>query len=187
MYIKSDFKEFINKKEHFDFFIIDPPWKYDDINPRFHNHQLTYNLWENNKADLEYIMNNVNTDYIFLWVTNSMIPEIKLDYDLFELKSIITWVKQTVKGNIVFGLGSNFRNSTEQLLLFKRKDKHIKNLHLPIRNVVMEECGKRTCKPKIFEQLLIDTLAEKKLTGAYLFSGNPTLLTGITCVDIEDL
>ena len=55
MYIKSDYKTFINKRQYFDFYIIDPPWKYKDINPGLQKNQLTYNLWDNNKENMQII------------------------------------------------------------------------------------------------------------------------------------
>lgn len=180
MYFRQDFKTFISEMPHYDFAIIDPPWNYYSKPYAVMRNQLTYNLWDN--KDLEYIFNNIDCDYLFIWVTNSMIPEL-FEYSknsMFVYKTLFTWVKTTSKNNIAYGLGNTFRNCTEHIAVFQKKKS--KPLNMNIRNCILAEKGKRTVKPKNIEKLIVDIMHEKNKSGVYIFSGKD--LDFIDCVDI---
>ena len=183
-YYNEDFKEFLKRGISYDYVFIDPPWNYNDKSPKAVS-QLSYSLWNNNTSDLLYILQNIKCDYIFLWTTNSMLQEVFLainQQSIFVQKTMITWVKLTNRGNLFYGLGHNFRNSTEQLLVLVKKG--AKPLKTNIRTHVQEEAGLRTLKPKKFEKALIDTLNTKKLSGCYIFSGLNCDSLDVDCVDI---
>lgn len=179
-YYKEDFKKFLKRNLRFDYAIIDPPWNYTSKPLAVMYNQLTYNLWDN--EDLQLFFNQLNVDYIFLWVTNSFIPkaiEAAKGSD-FNYKTIFTWVKTTSKNNLAWGLGNTFRNCTEHIIVFQRKKS--KCLNLNIRNCVLANTGKRTLKPKSFERALVDKLTEKNMRGIYIFSGGE--LDFIDSVDV---
>lgn len=152
--------------------IIDPPWDYNDKNPWVEREQVIYSRWDNQRG-LEFLFSQ-GFEYIFIWTTNSMLEEVfKFNYQEkgYEYKQMVTWLKLTPKGNRGFGLGNNFRNCTEQMLLFVKKG--FKPLRLNIRNFVEAPSLKRTCKPKAFEQELIKLLEERGFEDkiCYIFSG----------------
>lgn len=177
--------------------IADPPWGYmDNSNPAVNRRQITYTRWDNTEG-LEFIFNQ-DFDYIFLWVTNSLLEQVFVSNyrEKYEYKQAVTWVKTTTKGNYCFGLGNNFRNCTEQLLLFVRK--RCKPLRLNVRNLIVEESKERTQKPKQFEHFLINFLEEERGFRnqiCYMFSGPSEEYfqdTGITLIDncnvvVEDI
>lgn len=164
--------------------IIDPPWEYDSKHPFIQYEQVTYSRWKEPEG-LDWIFSQRNVQYLFLWTTNSkLIDVLRADHKQFVYKQCITWVKTTSKGNPTFGLGNNFRNCTEQLLLFVRKG--CKPLRIAERNLIIAESGKRTCKPKEFELHLVSLLEEKGIDSTYVFSGpNVDCFrdTNLVCVD----
>ena len=182
MYYKEDFKTFLDRDTDYNFAIVDPPWNYTSKPRVLTYNQLTYSLWDNN--DLSLIFQKLNVDYIFLWVTNSFIPNaIKAsEGTAFNYKTMFTWVKTTKKGGLAWGLGNTFRNCTEHLMVFQKKKAACLNLNT--RNCVMARNGKRTMKPKVFERDLVERLENKGLKGVYLFSG--TNLDFIDSVDIAE-
>lgn len=181
MYYKKDFKEFLmTNNVKYDFAIIDPPWNYNSKPPAVMNNQLTYSLWNND--DLKFIIDNINVDYIFMWTTNSFVPNVidSIKGTNYEYKTIFTWVKTTPKGNLFYGLGNTFRNCTEQIIVLQKKK--TKALNLSLRNCVLSRANKRTLKPKDFEKELVKALDLKGLKGVYIFSGGE--LDFIDCVDV---
>lgn len=184
--LSCDYKEV--DYSNFEVLLCDPPWDYNDKNPSVSKKQVIYKRW-NNKEGLEFLF-NLSANYLFLWTTNSMLEQVfKIDYNKYgwEYKQILTWLKLTSKGNISFGLGNNFRNCTEQLLLFVRKGS--KPLRLNKRNFLKEISNKRTEKPKSFELELIEFLESKGLNCCYIFSGFSIDIfekTNLTVVDIFD-
>jgi len=179
-YYKEDFKEFLKRNIRFDYAIIDPPWNYNSKPLALMRNQLTYSLWDN--EDLKLFFTSLDVDYIFLWVTNSFIPNaIEAAKDsCFDYKTIFTWVKTTAKDNLAWGLGNTFRNCTEHIIVFQRKKS--KCLNLNMRSCILANTGARTVKPKAFEKILIDKLSEKNLRGVYIFSGGE--LDFIDSVDV---
>lgn len=181
-YFQADFKEFLSEHaKDYDYIIFDPPWKFNNKVPNLFNQQLTYNLWNNNIEDLRWIFENTNgPKYMFIWTCNSIINEV------FEAakdtgwiyKTMVTWVKQTNKGNLFYGLGNTFRNATEQIMVFQRPK--TKALNLSLRNVFMAPAGVRTIKPKEFEGGLIKALNSKGMNGVYIFCGD-----SFGCLDID--
>ena len=180
MHFKQDYMDFI--KEHgrdYEYVILDPPWKFRNTPPAVFKGQLTYTLWNDNVKDLNWILNNIDAKYVFIWTCNSILNEM---FDAivdtpYVYKTIVTWVKETSKGNVFYGLGNTFRNSTEQLMVFQRistSKRPVKALNLTMRNVVFAPAGTRTIKPKAFEAELIENLNLKNLKGVYIFSGGTT-------------
>lgn len=182
--IKQDFREV--DYSIYSTLIIDPPWNYEDNGIKALENQICYSRWSNQEG-LSFIF-NLPADYLFIWSTNSMIEELlKFPQEKFIYKQIFTWVKLTKNNKLAFGLGNNFRNCTEQLLLFVRKSKKlIKPLRLNIRNVILAQSGLRTEKPKEFELFLVKLLEERFQRVAYIFSGpniNCFKDTEITVID----
>ena len=181
MYYNMDFETWLNQNVNkYDYAIIDPPWNYDDKPPSVTNNQLTYNIWENLKLRDIYV--KLDVDYIFLWVTTQMLP---LMFDCckdtkYEFKSLIPWIKLTSKDSLFYGLGNTFRNCVEYVAVFQKSGCPV--LRLSERNIIFEEVGKRTIKPKNWERNLVSILSNKHLNGVYIFSGGN--LDFIDCVDI---
>lgn len=180
-YFKQDYKEFLRGGYNYDYAIIDPPWKYNQpAKKSIAKNQLCYNLWDN--KELINLLNIINVDYIFLWVTNPMLGEV-FDYikesGKFKYKTILTWVK--LKNNkIMYGMGYHLKNASEQMLVLAKPK--AKPLRLIVKNVVIEEIGKRTSKPHSKEKEIVDAMNKKGMKGIYLFSGGP--LDFIDTVDI---
>lgn len=182
--VSKDFREV--DYSPFSTLIIDPPWDYEDNGIRALEKQVSYSRWLN-KEGLEFIF-SLPSDYLFIWSTNSMIEVVlKFPQEKFIYKQIFTWVKTTKNNKLAFGLGNNFRNCSEQLLLFVRKSKIPPTpLRLNIRNVVLAESKPRTEKPKEFELFLVKLLEERSQNIAYIFSGpnvNCFKDTQITVID----
>lgn len=185
-FIKSDYKDFIMSMNHYDVVIIDPPWNFNDKHPSTKN-QLSYNLWDDNIECLKFVFENIKCDYLFLWTCNSLLMDVFKSSTNFDYKTCVTWRKLTTKGNDFYGLGSTFRNSTEQLLVFQKPS--TKCLKLSLRTIINEECGKRTCKPKNFEYNLFEKLIGKNMKICYIFSGiylEKFKNLEIDCVDCVD-
>lgn len=188
-YIQKDYKSYIMDMEFKDYSIIDPPWSYDDKPPALLNNQLTYTLWNDNYNDLKFIFENIKTNYIFLWTTNSLLDVVFKSFldnknKQFVYKSCLTWNKLTENGSLFYGLGNTFRNSTELLLVFQNNE--CKPLRLDFRTSILEKCGKRTVKPKKFESDLINELNKRNFKGCYIFSGYNISNLDIECIDIFD-
>ena len=181
-----DYKEYILKMDYKDVSLIDPPWNYNDKIPKTKK-QLNYNLWNDNDKELDFCFENIKASYLFMWTTNSFIENcMKANHHKFVYKTMATWVKKTSNGKTFWGLGSNFRNCTEQLLLFTRKKE--KPVHLSMRNLIEEKAGKRTQKPKLFEVELLTKLQEKNLNMfSYIFSGLETACFNKFDIDLVDI
>ena len=172
MHYKIDYKNFLTMAHpHYDFAIIDPPWKYNQAAKKpVAKNQLNYSLFESNTELLD-ILKLIDVDYIFLWVTNPMLGEvfnILNQQTIYKYKNIVTWVK-TKNNKICWGMGYYFRNATEQLLVLSKSK--TKALRLPLKNVIIEDIGKRTIKPHDKEKEIVDALSLKGMKGIYIFSG----------------
>ena len=178
MHYIQDYKEFIQEHgKDYDYIILDPPWRFKSTPPAVFKEQLIYNLWNDNIGELNWILNNINAKYVFIWTCNSILNETfdAIKNTPYIYKTILTWVKETPKGNLFYGLGNTFRNATEQLMVVQRKStskQPIKALNLTMRNVIFAPAGRRTIKSKGFEEELIETLNAKNLKGCYIFSGD---------------
>jgi N6-adenosine-specific RNA methylase IME4 len=185
--ISIDYKKFLlSDLSKYKFAIIDPPWSYDDRHGTLNNNQICYDRWDNNEG-LRLIFDKLRVDYLFIWVTNSMIEEIfSVNHGIFKYKTLITWSKRTKNGKQFYGLGNHFRNSTEHLAYFNSKNS--KPLRSSKRNIIEAKVGDRTIKPKEFERDLILELTDRTgQRGFYLFSGYELDLFSnleIDCIDL---
>jgi len=93
--------------------LIDPPWDYElNLDGRAKPEYATMDLEKLKEMHIEkYAEENC---HLYIWSTNNNIPlALELgSYWGFSYKTLITWIKPS------FGMGSYFRNSTEQLLFF---------------------------------------------------------------------
>lgn len=168
--------------------LIDPPWDYNDKNPAVQKEQVTYSRWDN-RGGLSFLFSQ-EFEYIFIWTTNSMLEDVfnsPYKEKGYEYKQIVTWLKKTPGGKIAFGLGNNFRNCTEQLLVFVKKKS--KPLRLNIRNFIEAPSGKRTSKPKAFEKEIIGLLEDRGFKDqiCYIFSGPSSELEGTSIFAIDKI
>ena len=76
MYIQKDYLEFLKEGRYYDCIIMDPPWSFDNKLKFLNNHQLKYNLWNDNIKCLKEIFNIINCNYLFIWCCNSLINEV---------------------------------------------------------------------------------------------------------------
>ena len=87
---------------------------------------------------------------------------------LFPLIVIVSiLIKLTSKDSLFYGLGNTFRNCVEYVAIFQKSGCPV--LRLSERNVIFEEVGKRTIKPKNWERNLVTILSNKHLNGVYIF------------------
>ena len=94
--------------------LIDPPWDYGALSlaGRGHPEYATMGISELQALDIgKYAEESC---HLYLWTTNNFLHEaLKLGTGWgFAYKTVITWIKPSM------GMGSYFRNSTEQLLFF---------------------------------------------------------------------
>ena len=180
-FFNMDFQNFLNTNiNKYDYAIIDPPWNYDDKPKSIRIHQVTYNLWDN--IELKDIFEKLDVDYIFLWITHSMLP---LLFDCIKdskyvYKILVPWLKMTKNDEIAFGPGNTFRNCVEFLAVLQKPN--AKLLKFQLRNVIIDKVGLRTQKPKEWEYKLCKKKKKRGLKGVYIFSGGN--LDFIDSVDI---
>lgn len=120
----GDVRDFLSSYSgpKFDLVSIDPPWKYGvDLMPKSRkteNHYQTMTI--NEIANLP--IQNVTTDpsVIFLWATNSLLPEAirVMEKWGFQYTTKIEWIKKQNK-KVQIGMGWNVRGVTESLLIGK--------------------------------------------------------------------
>lgn len=183
IHYKEDYQEYLSHQGSYDYAIIDPPWCYNQptLKPTKKN-QLCFTIWDSNNRLLD-LINQLEVDYIFLWVTNPLLFDIfKLieKQKTFKYKALLTWGKLSKNGDFLYGTGYTFRNCTEHLMCLSRNG--TKALRLNIRNIHISKQGKRTAKPHEKEIEIVDILSKRGLKGIYLFSGGP--LSFIDTVDI---
>jgi len=94
--------------------LIDPPWDYGALSlaGRGHTEYATMSIEKLTALDIgKYAEDNC---HLYLWTTNNFLYEaLKLGIGWgFSYKTVITWIKPSM------GMGSYFRNNTEQLLFF---------------------------------------------------------------------
>lgn len=185
-YYQMDYIKYIESMREKDYAFIDPPWSYNDKHPKLDN-QLDYTLWNNNCKEMIEIFSKIKCKIIYLWTTNIMIEEVfyaKKYFTNWKFKALITWIKSSKKGD-AWLMGNNYRNCTEQCLLFT---KNIKPLRVQERNIIREPLRKRTEKPRNWEINTIKNLEQRGYTkGCYIFSGpNVSMFDkfDIDCIDI---
>lgn len=171
--------------EYKDCCLIDPPWIYKD-SPRALVKQLNYNLWSNNEEETLFVLDNIKCNYLFIWVTSSMIPDVFRAIERnkeFNYKTLLVWNKKTTKGNDFYGLGHHFRQSTEFMLVLSRNK--VKPIRSSMRTGFSGVVGKRTTKPRDIERKILEHFK----TSCYIFSGDvKDSFNGLDCecVDIVD-
>ncbi|MEA1884924.1 MAG: MT-A70 family methyltransferase [Thermotogota bacterium] len=150
---KADSKAIQNKtfpviEGKFKTILIDPPWDYKAISlaGRGHPEYSTLSIEELTKLN---IGQYAETDcHLYLWATNNFLYEaLKLGVGWgFSYKTVLTWVKPSM------GMGSYFRNNTEQLLFFvkgalqTRTNNTLTHFESPR--------GKHSAKPEISYQII---------------------------------
>lgn len=120
----GDVRDFLRtyRGSKFDLILIDPPWKYGiDLMPRSRkteNHYLTMTIDE--IASLPILNVATNPSVIFLWATNSLLPEAidVMDKWGYQYTTKIEWVKKQNE-KIQTGMGWNVRGASESLLIGK--------------------------------------------------------------------
>lgn len=128
--------------------LLDPPWDYGALSlaGRGHPEYATMSLDALHKLDIgKYAEANC---HLYLWATNNFLHEaLKLGAGWgFAYKTVITWIKPSM------GMGSYFRNSTEQLLFFvkgtlsTRTDNTLTHFEAPR--------GEHSAKPEFSYQLI---------------------------------
>jgi len=136
--------------------LIDPPWDYElNLDGRAKPEYATMDLEELKKMHIEkYAEENC---HLYIWSTNNNIPlALELgSYWGFSYKTLITWVKPSI------GMGSYFRNSTEQLLFFVKGK--LSTRTKDIETHFEAPRGKHSEKPEYSYQLI-----EKASYPAYL-------------------
>lgn len=186
--INKNYIEYIEGMEYKDAIIIDAPWDYNDKGHPKVKASTPYGRWSN--KDLDWIFTRTRAGFIFMWVTNAMLEEVfrRNTFSTFTYAGMLTWVKTTKTGKLFYGMGMNFRNCTEQLLIFRKA----KPLHSAMRNLWYSPALPRTGKPRVLELFLlneVERVIKHKGQFAYLFSGNtrlePFKNIDIDLVDIE--
>lgn len=107
-------KEFPIIQGRFKTILIDPPWDYESLSLAGRG-QPEYAVMTIEKLKEIPVSTYAEENcHLYLWTTNNFLYEaLKLgEYWGFQYKTILTWIKPSM------GLGSYFRNSTEQLLFF---------------------------------------------------------------------
>jgi len=143
------------RKKKYKIIYADPPWKYGDINTGGNfksgsaNHYLTMT-----KAEIEDVLLTVKKAddcVLFMWSTYPMIEDALeiIKNSGFKFKTVaFTWVKKTVNGKDVFGMGRWTRGNPEICLLgIMGKPKAIDH---SIPNLTYAQVGRHSQKPKIF-------------------------------------
>ena len=146
-------KTLTNKK--YKIIYCDPPWKYGDVNTGGNfksgsaNHYLTMTVAE--IEDVLLTVKKADNCVLFMWSTFPMIPDALeiMKHSGFKFKTVaFTWVKKTVNGKDVFGMGRWTRGNPEICLLgIIGKPKAIDH---SIPNLTYAEVGRHSQKPKIF-------------------------------------
>lgn len=183
--VSACYKDYLTGMKHKDIVFCDPPWCYDTS--KLSDTQLNYQLFSNNYEEVKFILENVKCNYLFLWTTNVMI---ELCFDSYKnsntnlkYKTLITWSKNTRKGNDFYGLGHTFRNSTEHIMVFQNVN--AKAFNSTMRTIIYGAVGDRTIKPKHNELNIFNVIPDGE--HAYIFSG-PNIADfaklKIDCVDI---
>lgn len=123
-----------------------------------------------------------------MWVTNSMIYNVmNCNHFNYEYKTLVTWIKQTSKGNLMYGMGRYFRNCTEHICIFKKK-KLKGSLNFSDRNILYAPSSKRTQKPRNFETQILDKFINKDMHKfSYIFSGPDILAFESYDIDLIDI
>lgn len=197
--IKADYKRYIEQMEWKDYVITDNPWNLNDKPPK-PARQLQYTLWDDNVAGMVGLFEVVQTDLMFVWVTNAVIQE------MFEALFIYNWTqpdkklhwrnknhwcwrKLTHLGNEFHGTGHWNRNCSEDIYIFARPS--CKPTRLNMKSHFAEARKDKTVKPKLWEAVLLSQLeVAGKRSGTYIFSGTDEDLElfssfDIDCVDIK--
>lgn len=151
---KKDEKKIIQQqpqleaKGKFKTILIDPPWDYEGLNlaSRGIPEYAVKSLDDLREMDIQ--KNADENSHLYLWATNNYLYEaLKLgEHWGFQYKTLITWVKPSI------GLGSYFRNSTEQCLFFVKGKLTTRVKNIPTH--FNANRGKHSEKPEESYQLI---------------------------------
>ncbi len=120
----GDVRDFLQdyRGQKFDLILIDPPWRYQvDLVPKSRKTENHYNtLTIDNIASLPILNIATEPSVIFLWATNSLLPEAirVMEQWGFRFVTKIEWVKKS-HGKLQKGMGYNIMGSSESILIGK--------------------------------------------------------------------
>lgn len=120
----GDVRNFLREYEgqKFDLILIDPPWRYQiDLIPKSRkteNHYKTMTIDEIASLSIQSVITNPSV--LFLWATNSLLPEAiqVMEKWGFRFVTKIEWVKKH-DGKLQKGMGYNVMGSSESILIGK--------------------------------------------------------------------
>jgi len=166
-------------KKKWEIILADPPWRYNDLKTGGSHksgsgqHYLT--MSKNEICALGCHLKLADNSYLFLWTTHPMIPdalEVMKEWG-YEYRTVaFTWIKKTVNGKDLFGMGRWTRGNPEIILLgIRGKPKPISK---GVANLTYAEKRRHSEKPEIIyekiEQLCgklprLEMFARKKKNG----------------------
>ena len=148
----GDAREFLReyKGPKFDLILIDPPWRYQvDLVPKSRKTENHYQTMTVDEIASLPILNVATTpSVIFLWATNSLLPEaIKvMEKWGFRFVTKIEWVKKR-DGRLQKGMGYNVMGSSESLLIGKHGNYPVPDFRPP--SVVEAPRTRHSEKPEL--------------------------------------
>lgn len=138
--------------------VADPPWlfsdklKMSDVKRGADAHYRTLNL--DDICALPVASWCDKDALLALWVPSSMLEDgmrVMREWG-FVQKQVYTWVKQTINGNIAFGMGRQFRGATEHALIGTRGSP--KTSSKSERNVELSVTMPHSKKPEVLQERL---------------------------------
>ena len=128
--------------------LIDPPWDYGNLSLAGRGYPEYAPMSLEKLRELNIDQYAENNSHLYLWCTNNFLYEaLKLgEIWGFSYKTVLTWVKPSI------GLGSYFRNNTEQLLFFVKGQLSTRTANTPTHFAATH--GKHSEKPEISYKII---------------------------------
>jgi len=128
--------------------LIDPPWDYGNLSLAGRGYPEYAPMSLEKLRELNIDQYAENNSHLYLWCTNNFLYEaLKLgEIWGFSYKTVLTWVKPSI------GLGSYFRNNTEQLLFFVKGQLSTRTANTPTHFAATR--GKHSEKPEISYKII---------------------------------
>jgi N6-adenosine-specific RNA methylase IME4 len=141
-------KEFPIVEGKFKTLLIDPPWDYDQLSIAGRGHPEYHTLSIDELMSFNLQQYSEPNSHLYIWSTNNFLYQaLKLgEHWGWNYKTVITWIKPSI------GLGSYFRNSTEQLLFFVRGALSTRQNDIPTHFEANR--GEHSEKPEISYQII---------------------------------